>query len=74
MHSTLIILRTIDEDDCEHRSHYVVPVLRKAAERMAELESILRAILDADERGQGLPFAEAMERAHRAMTPELAKG
>ena len=36
------------------------------AERDA-LRAILRAILEADERGQGQPFAEAMERAHVAL-------
>lgn len=35
--------------------------------RAAELEAIIRAILDADERGEGQPFAEAMERAHKAV-------
>lgn len=39
----------------------------KLTRRIAELEDILRAILEADERGQGLPFAEAMARAHEAM-------
>ncbi len=33
--------------------------------RVAELEAVVDAILAADERGQGLPFAEAMERAAR---------
>jgi hypothetical protein len=41
-----------------------------ARDRIAELESILRDILAADERGQGLPFAEAMERAHKALQPK----
>ena len=41
--------------------------LRRAETRVAELEAIIRAILDADERGQGQPFAEAMERAHKAV-------
>lgn len=35
--------------------------------RIVELESIIRAILDADERGQGVGYAEAMERAHKAV-------
>ncbi|MGI9297125.1 MAG: hypothetical protein ACR2QC_04405 [Gammaproteobacteria bacterium] len=36
-------------------------------ERIAQLEHILAAILDADERGQGQPFAEAMDAAHKAL-------
>lgn len=31
---------------------------------------ILRAILDADERGQGSPFAEAMDAARKALEPK----
>lgn len=31
-------LRAIDEGDCEHRSHVVVPWVVKAADRIAELE------------------------------------
>lgn len=32
-------LRAIDEGDCEHRSHVVVPWVVKAADRIAELEA-----------------------------------
>lgn len=42
------------------------------AELHAEIErlrAILGAILAADERGQGLPFAEAMDRARKAVGP-----
>ena len=31
---------------------------------MKEARSVIAAILHADERGQGLPFQEAMDRAH----------
>jgi len=34
-------LRAIDETDCEHRSHIVLPWVTKAADRIAELESAL---------------------------------
>lgn len=44
--------------------------LTNSQRRIAELERILHDILVADERGQGLPFAEAMERAHKAMKPK----
>ena len=39
------VLRSIDEDDCLHRSHYVVPWVARAVNRIAELESLL-AIAD----------------------------
>ena len=32
-------LRVIDETDCEHRSHIVLPWISKAADRIAELEA-----------------------------------
>jgi hypothetical protein len=35
--------------------------------RAERAEGLLQAILDADERGQGLPFAEAMNAAHEAL-------
>lgn len=37
------VLRSIDEQDCEHRSHNVLPWIAKAADRIAELEAMLRA-------------------------------
>ena len=46
------------------------PIQHEAADRIADLEDILRAILHADERGQGTPFAEAMDRAHKALKAE----
>jgi hypothetical protein len=36
-------------------------------QRCDQLEKILRAILAADARGQGLPFAEAMRAANEAI-------
>lgn len=33
------------------------------AERIEQLETVIRKILEADERGQGTPFAEAMKEA-----------
>ena len=51
------------------------PIFAEAAARIATLTAerdtlrrILRAILAADERGQGLPFAEAMDAAAGALT------
>lgn len=41
--------------------------LVSAVEDNSRLRSILRALLEADERGQGLPWCEAMERARRAL-------
>jgi predicted short-subunit dehydrogenase-like oxidoreductase (DUF2520 family) len=38
-----------------------------AADEIDRLRDILRAILHADERGQGQPFAEAMEAAAEAV-------
>lgn len=32
-------------------------------------DAVLRAILEADERGQGLPFAEAIGRAYKLLEP-----
>jgi hypothetical protein len=40
---------------------------RQAADEIERLRSILRAILHADERGQGTPYAEAMEAAAKAV-------
>lgn len=38
--------------------------------RIRELEYLLQAILEADERGQGVPFQEAMDAAHKALRPK----
>ena len=40
---------------------------REAADEIERLRGILRAILHADERGQGQPFAEAMDAAVKAV-------
>lgn len=42
-------------------------LIENAANRIEYLERILGAILDADERGQGQPFKEAMDAAHNAL-------
>ena len=39
--------------------------LRQQRDRIARMRSILRAILDSDERGQGTLFAEAMDIAKK---------
>jgi len=41
--------------------------LRECMADIERLRRILSAILAADERGQGIPFAEAMEAAHKAL-------
>jgi hypothetical protein len=40
---------------------------RSLKQRVIELEGIIVAILNGDEGGQGVGFAEAMERAHKAV-------
>jgi len=40
---------------------------RECFNEIEQLRRILSAILAADERGQGIPFAEAMEAAHKAI-------
>ena len=39
---------------------------RESCDRIDELTGIIRALLAADERGQGTPFAEAMDAAAKA--------
>jgi hypothetical protein len=41
------------------------PLVTEAADEIQQLRRFLCAIIDADERGQGTPFAEAMEAAHQ---------
>lgn len=38
-------LRVIDEDDCEHRPHIVLPWIRRAADRIVRLELALHQIV-----------------------------
>lgn len=42
--------------------------LAAALARCVQLENVLRSILHADERGQGLPFSQAMDRADKLLT------
>ena len=69
---TMQTLKTIDH--VRQRQHYpakpsLSPDILEAA--VAQLAHLLRGILDADERGQGLPYAEAMDRARAALPGRL---
>ena len=51
----------------------LIPILNALAAAEAErdrLRGFIEAILDADERGQGLPFSEAMKRAYKHLHGE----
>jgi hypothetical protein len=55
-HTPLCAIRTAD--------------LARLLDDLARSRALLDAILAADERGQGLPFAEAMQAAHRYLLGE----
>ena len=54
-------------------SNHMTPHDEADQARITELEHLLIAILHADARGQWLPFQEAMNHAHRALTPSTTK-
>jgi len=55
-------------DDYEPATEYVhVDIYEAQAAEIERLRGLLRAIIEADERGQGQPFAEAMQKARAAL-------
>lgn len=70
----MILYRAAYADGLEAAASYIASLDQKvlkdldtARQDAARLRGILQAILNADERGQGLPFQEAMQEAQRAL-------
>ena len=63
---SLQTMRDVNDHDARYQEELEAKLAAVEQERQA-LKDILAAILHADERGQGLPFQEAMERARQAL-------
>ena len=69
------VLHLEAQAECEEKNTFMLKVraidaeqqLTASQSRCAQLEEVLLSILHADERGQGLPFKEAMDRAYKLL-------